>query len=151
MKPKFWKLSQSPDYFSFEQFSSSIENKLVYVHTDTRAKGGSAETQVEQFINAEAGDYFYLTYGNTGIYLLGQFIGPANILSPKGKGWIDRPYRVIRTAKSNSGYKGEQKWWAPNDNSTFTKVKDSDLALFESNILTPFFNITLSDYGVNAI
>jgi len=151
MKPKFWKLSQSPDYFTFEQYSNSIDNKIAYVHTNTGAKGGSAETQANQFINADIGDYFYLTYGNTGIYLLGQFTGPANILSPKGKGWIDRPYRVIRTAKSNSGYTGEQKWWTPNDNSTFIKVKDSELALFEGEILNPFFNITLADYGVNAI
>jgi len=149
MKLKFWKLSQSPDYFDFQELSSSIENKLVYVHAKTPAKGGSSKTQGDQFIAAEVGDYFYLTHGNKGIYLLGQFTGPANILSSKGKGWTDRPYRVIRTAKPNSGYKGDKKWWSPNENSTFTSVKNSDLIMFENNILIPFFNIKLTDYGIN--
>ncbi|MEL0630386.1 hypothetical protein [Psychromonas aquatilis] len=151
MKPKFWKLSQSPDYFSFEELSSSIENKLVYVHSKTKAKGGSSETQGDKFIGANVGDYFYLTHGNTGIYLLGQLTGSANIFSSMGKGWVDRPFRVIRTAKPNSRYIGAKKWWAPNENSTFTSVKGSELAMFEEHILQPYFNIQLSDYGVKAI
>lgn len=151
MKPNFWKLSQSPDYFSFESLSSSIESKLVYVHSKTKAKGGSSETQGDKFISANIGDYFYLTHGNTGIYLLGQFTGPANVFSSMGKGWVDRPYQIIRIAKPNSGYKGAKKWWAPNENSTFTSVKESELAMFEEHILQPYFNITLADYDINAI
>ena len=77
MLPNFWKLSQGTDFFSFEEISDSIENKLVYVHAHTAAKGRSSETQGDQFIEAEIGDYFYLTHGNRGVYLLGQFTGPA--------------------------------------------------------------------------
>ncbi len=149
MIPKFWKLSQGTEFFDFEKISDSIENKLVYVHVDTAAKGRSLESQGEQFIEAEIGDYFYLTHGNTGIYLLGQFIGPANILSSLGNGWIDRPYRVIRSAKPNAGYDGPHKWWAPNDRSTFIPIPDLELGEFEQHILSPYFGINLSDYGLN--
>lgn len=151
MRPKFWKLSQSPDYFSFEESSASIEARLVYVHSKTKAKGISSETQGQQFISANIGDYFYLTHGNTGIYLLGQLTGPANVFSSMGKGWVDRPYRIIRIAKPNSSYKGTKKWWAPNENSTFTSVKESDLGMFEEHILQPYFNISLEEYGVSAL
>lgn len=75
MIPKFWKLSQGTDFFSFEKISDSIEKGLVYVHAHTAAKGRSSEAQGEKFIDANIGDYFYLTHGNTGIYLLGQFTG----------------------------------------------------------------------------
>ena len=151
MIPNFWKLSQGTDFFSFEEVSDSIENKLVYVHAHTAAKGRSSETQGEQFIEAEVGDYFYLTHGNKGVYLLGQFTGPANIFSSMGEGWADRPFRVIRSAKPNSGYDGPHKWWAPNDRSTFMSVPDDELAEFEAHILEPFFGISLAEYGVNTI
>ena len=151
MIPKFWKLSQGTDFFSFEKISDSIEKGLVYVHAHTAAKGRSSEAQGEKFIDANIGDYFYLTHGNTGIYLLGQFTGPANIFSSRGHGWTDRPFRVIRHAKPNAGYSGPHKWWAPNDRSTFTSVPNNQLTEFEEHILVPFFGITLADYGVDAV
>ncbi|GGA66934.1 hypothetical protein GCM10011369_05700 [Neiella marina] len=151
MTPRFWKLSQGREFFSFEEISDSIEKGLVYVHADTRAKGKSSVSQGEHFIEAEIGDYFYLTHGNRGVYLLGQFTGPANIFSSKGSGWVDRPFRVIRHAMANGGYGGPQKWWAPNDRSTFTSVPESELPEFEEFILEPFFGICLADYGVEVV
>ena len=122
---------------------------MVYVHSKTKAKGRSSKPQGEQFISANIGDYFYLTHGNKGIYLLGQFTGPANIFSTMGKGWVDRPYRLIRLAKPNNGYNGPKKRWAPSDNSTFIPVKKPDFRMFEENILQPYFGISLADYGIN--
>ncbi|GAA0560556.1 MAG: hypothetical protein CL577_09275 [Alteromonadaceae bacterium] len=149
MAPKFWKLSQGTDFFSYQDMADTIENKLVYVHSDTPAKGKSHEAQGANFIGADIGDYFYLTHGNKGIYLLGQLIGPANIFSLKGDGWVDRPFRLIRLAAPNGGYLGPQKWWAPNDRSTFTAVPEKELTEFETNILTPFFDITFDKFGIN--
>ncbi|WP_445427965.1 hypothetical protein [Alishewanella sp. HL-SH05] len=129
--------------------AASVESKLVYVHANTAAKGKSLEAQGVQFIAAEVGDYFYLTHGNRGVYLLGQFSGPANIFSLKGNGWVDRPFRLIRFAEPNTGYEGLQKWWAPNDRSTFTAVPEHELADFEAFILKPFFNISFDEFGVS--
>jgi len=148
MKIKFWKLSQGTQYFDSAAVLDSIHNRLVYVHKDTKAKGRSARSQAQDFIEAPLGDYFYLTYGNNGVYLLGQFSGAANLFSSKGAGWLDRPFRQIRSSRLIQRYSGENKWWSPSHDSTFTSVPEADFALFEQHILKPYFGITLSDFGV---
>lgn len=149
MKPVFWKLSHGFTHFTYPEFLESIEDKLAYIHKDTKAKGQSPTTQGHDFISAEIGNYFYLTYGNRGIYLLGQFVGPANIFSNYGDGWLDRSYRIIARSKSNKDdiYAGPDKWWSPNHNSTFVKVPDNELMLFEEHILVQYFGIQLKEYG----
>ena len=146
MRPTFWKLSQGTDLFDYSDLIKSIDNRLVYVHKNTKAKGTSNTAQGHDFINAKIGDYFYLTYGNEGIFLLGQLSGPANYFSSEQKGWIDRPFRLIAHSNKRGPYSGEQKWWAPNDNSTFIKVPEKEHALFEELILEPYFNIKLKDF-----
>lgn len=148
MKPSFWKLSQGTEQFEINEVLDSIEKRLVYVHKNTKAKATSDHTQAEYFVEAPVGDYFYLTYGNRGIFLLGQFSGPANVFSAMGEGWLDRPFRFIRSSISQDRYDGEHKWWTPNDNSTFTRVPDNENKLFEKLILEPFFDIRLRDFGL---
>ena len=148
MKPNFWKLSQGTAQFELQDIIKSIEQRLVYVHKNTKAKAGSSISQAQQFIEADIGDYFYLTHGNNGIYLLGQFLGPANLFSAYGEGWLDRPFRFIKPSISKNKYRGTKKWWAPSDNSTFTHVPNNELPLFETNILTPFFGVKLEEYGI---
>jgi hypothetical protein len=149
MIPTFWKLSHGQNIFSYEEILDAINKRLVYVHKDTKPKGTSTASQGNNFIKASIGDYFYLTHGNQGIYLLGQFTGPANLFSEHGEGWIDRPYRSIKSAIKKDPYFGDHKWWSPNDNSTFMQVPESELAMFEEYILNPFFGVRLSDYGLN--
>jgi hypothetical protein len=148
MQPSFWKLSQGTQHFGCSDMLQSIEKRLVYVHRDTAAKGTKSQTQAQDFITAPVGDYFYLTHGNDGVYLLGQFAGPANIFSDYGEGWIDRPFRLIFPSVTKDPYAGAMKWWTPNENSTFTRVPPTELVLFEEYILTPFFNVKLADYGL---
>ena len=148
MKPTFWKLSQSTEFFTHEDMLQSIAERLVYVHKDTAAQGKLSESQGKMFIEANIGDYFYLTHGNNGIYILGQFIGPINYLSNQGEGWSDREFRVIARSKTQEYYKGPQKWWSPNHRSTFMKVPEHDLVMFEKEILIPFFNMHLRNYGL---
>lgn len=150
MLPTFWKLSQGTEYFDRSDISTSVDQKLVYVHLDTAAKGQSSVTQAENFVNAEVGDYFYLTHGNEGICLFGQFTGPVNVFSALGDGWADRPFRLIRLANSNIGYEGPNKWWSPNHRSTFIQVPDDEIEEFEEHILAPFFGISLADYGITS-
>ncbi len=147
MKPKFWKLSQGEQYFSYEDILQSIEERLVYVHKDTAAKTKMPVTQGQAFVTAAIGDYFYLTHGNQGIYLLGQFVGPTNFFSSWGEGWSDRPFRTIAHSKKKESYQGEHKWWTPNDRSTFVQVPEQELDIFENEILLPFFGVQLKDYG----
>lgn len=147
MRPRFWKLSQGKD-FEYYEVLESVAKGLVYVHKNTAKKGISARTQGQDFVEALIGDYFYLTYGNHGILLLGQFSGPANVFSSYGEGWLDRPFRFIRSSISSKPYKGQPNWWAPNHNSTFVRVPDDKLSEFESSILDPYFGIKLSEFEV---
>jgi len=148
MRPKFWKVSHGASIFSYEAVLDALNERLVYVHKDTKAKATSQRTQAEDFIEAPIGDYFYLTHGNEGIYVLGQFSGAANVFCKMGAGWLDRPYRPIKSAVSRDGYGGPHKWWSPNDNSTFTPVPDNELSLFEKHILRPYFGITLAKFAI---
>jgi hypothetical protein len=148
MNARFWKLSHGAAEFPFEEFLSLLERRVVCVHKDTKAKAISPTAQGENFVNAMSGDYFYLTHGNQGIYVLGQFIGPANIFSSRGAGWVEREYRVIRTSKSRDSYSGEHKWWTPDDNSTFIQVPALEFQLFEQLILKPYFDLELKSYGI---
>jgi hypothetical protein len=146
MNPTFWKLSQGSEQFNYSEMIKSIDDRLVFVHKDTKAKGISNNAQGEDFINAKIGDYFYLTYGNEGIFILGQFIGPANFFSEHKEGWMDRQFRLIAHSNKRGSFTGEQKWWTPNDNSTFIKVPINEYALFEELILEPYFGMKLEDY-----
>jgi len=146
MKPIFWKLSQGTELFNYSEMIKSIDDRLVFVHKDTKAKATSNNTQGHEFINAKIGDYFYLTYGNEGIFILGQFISPANFFSEHKEGWMDRQFRLIAHSNKRGSFSGEQKWWTPNDNSTFIKVPVKEYALFEELILEPYFGIKLKDY-----
>ena len=146
MTPRFWKLSHGTEFFSYEHLLTCLEAKIVYVHKDTAAKGGAIVSQGEAFLQAPIGDYFYITHGNQGIYALGQFSGPANILSAKGGGWLDRPYRHIKSSITRDIYSGPQKWWTPDDNSTFMQVPIAEHDLFEQYILSPFFGLALELY-----
>lgn len=143
----FWKLSESPQLFEYRDFMQSIEYRRVYLRKDTGPKGNSGVAQAERFITANVGDYFYLTYGNEGIYLLGQFVGPANGFSGKGKDWLERSFQLTKWSTQQDCYDGPEKWWAPNHTSTFIKVPDTEVKLFSEHILRPYFGIDLEDYS----
>src|SRR5262245_14698301 len=120
-QPVFSKLSQGKD-FNLAEVLDGVRDGLVFVHRNTRAKGGSKRTPGRAFYEAAVGDYFYLPHGNHFVCLLGQFTGPANFISVKGVGWLDRPFRHIRSSRVKDSYSGPKKWWTPNENSTFVAV-----------------------------
>jgi hypothetical protein len=97
------------------------------------------------------GDYFYLCHGNNepSIILLAQLVGPPNHFCERGHGWTERSFRWIRTATTTKSFTGQPKWWTPNHNSTFVRVPDTDLSIFESDILMPYFEIQLEDFGLS--
>ena len=146
LMPTFWKLSHGWQEFYFLDMVECLDEKLVYIHRTTAGKGQSSVSQAEEFVNAPIGDYFYLTHGNQGVYLLGQFTGPVNYFTKHSDGWMDRPFRLIHKANAREAYYGVEKWWTPNHNSTFVKVPHHEYDLFEELILTPYFNINLKEF-----
>ena len=156
MKPVFWKVSMGPgstggDFKNVLEVLDWIRQGLVLVHKDTRPMAKSKTSQGERFTDpGRLGEYFYLCHGNEepAILLLGQFSGPANVFSTRGNGWADRPFRWIQTSKSTKRYKGEQRRWAPNNNSTFIMVPENEWNEFESAILKPYFDYELTDFEI---
>jgi len=55
---------------------------------------------------------------------------------------------LIAHSNKRGPYNGVQKWWTPNDNSTFIKVPLKEYSLFEELILEPYFGIKLKDYAL---
>jgi hypothetical protein len=141
--PAIWKISHG----SISESNRSIfeDRKVAVVHSTTKAKAVSKVSQGESFMDSiKKGDYFCLCYGNS-IRILGQFTTDKPVLNPEMEdGWYERSYRVISESKDASGYKGVQKWWSPNDNSTCIRVENDDQKLFEEAILVPYFDMTLS-------
>ena len=146
-KPAIWKISHGA--IADQERVEFEERKVAVVNSETRAKATSKVTQGQNFMEQiNAGDYFYLCYGNS-IKLLGQFTSRDAIPNPElADDWYEREYRVIKKSKDESPYSGLHKWWTPNDNSTCIKIESESQALFESEILKPYFGMTLEQlYG----
>ncbi len=143
---EIWKISHGTESTGISDANKKIfmERNVVVVHSATRAKATSKETQGEAFMkDIKKGDYFYLCYGNK-IQLLGRFTGDAPVENPEiSNGWFERGYRVIARTTNQTPYTDTQKWWTPNDNSTCIKVDESDHDLFEKLILKPYFDMSL--------
>lgn len=150
LKPKFWKLSHGYKEFSYSELIESIVDRKAYIHNNTKGRGSETKSQAQDFIDADIGDYFYLTHGNTGIYLLGQFTGPANIFTKFQDGWLSRNYDVVLMANKKDKFVGAtKKCWTPNDNSTFQDVPSYEMRDFEELILKPHFDVELKNYGID--
>ena len=133
-----WKVSQGGDHFNSEENDDLFKRHCVCVHPDTLAKGKSAVSQGQNFINVKEGDYFYLCYGNTRIRLFGMFTGNSQNSKLEGKhDWLEQKYELLFESVSEQKYKGPHHWWTPDDNSTFIKVDDNKE--FEEFIFKPFF------------
>jgi hypothetical protein len=148
MVPSFWKLCQGDDHFAVQDIYESIHDHLVYVHKDAGPVGREQYRQGEHFAQAPIGDYFYLSHGLHGIYLLGQFTGPANVFSKRRGGWLDRPFRVIRFANKVEDYAGDEGIWAPQQESGFQRIPERLLPHFEEQILRPYFDLSLTEFDV---
>jgi 5-methylcytosine-specific restriction protein B len=134
--------------FTEAEILQCLADCKVIVHKETKAKGISQEIQGETFEKMNIGDYFYLTHGNGPgrIKLIGRISGlstPA-ILNDYGvNGWLERPYEVISLSINKSAYKGVNKWWTPNNNSTCIQIKTNDFEEANKVLFIPFFNVRL--------
>lgn len=141
-----FKVSMGREHFEPSEVDLAISEKKVLVHSETKPKGRSLKTQGDIFINdMKIGDYFYLTYSNIGIKLLGKLTSVAYpaTLSEKfiDEGWMERTYEVFKLTQNNESYKGPNKNWVPSNNSTCWEIKSNELQLANKLLFEPYFNI----------
>lgn len=140
-KLNIWKLSHGAEDFSEQELADYLKNDYCALSGDTKKK------QAEHFKNAPIGTLFYLCHGNKNLLLIGQFISDA-MPCPEYDDWLQRKYRVLKTAIKSGSYQGKNKGWAPNYRSTFMKVKECDLPNFEISILKNFFDTDLAELAM---
>ncbi len=133
-----WKLSHGSADFSREERDHYLQQGLAVMHANTGKGQGNA------FGEAVTGSVFFLCHANERLVLLGQFTSAVEPCS-KGEGWLQRRYRVLKHAIREDSYRGEQRGWTPNYNSTFKQVPEAELADFESWLLKPLFALGLPD------
>ncbi|GGH59284.1 hypothetical protein HNQ91_000598 [Filimonas zeae] len=143
----FYKVSMSAKDISEDAFNYLIERNLIAVHKDTKGKGTSYETQGDTFVNKmKVGDYFYLSRGNQRFVLIGKVVGnaePCEFEDLGEEGWMQRKFVSVKLAFAEEKYEGENKWWTPNNNSTFIVIPDADIQLANSLIFAPYFSVVV--------
>ena len=144
-KPRIWKISHGTDPISDTEAAEFDKRKVVVVHKDTPGVGKS-NPQGEDFTsNMRKGDFFYMCRSNS-IRLLGKIDSDEVKENPEKKnGWCERQYTIIAKSKDTNAYKGKQKWWTPNFNSTCVCVPESELNIFEETILKPYFDMDIDE------
>ncbi len=135
---RIWKVSHGTDPFTDEERAQYLKQQLIVVASNTKKNQGKAFGE-----DMQAGDLFYLCYGNNpGVVLLGRVTSGA-VACSKGDPWLQRSYEIVKRLDDNRSYSGEKKGWAPNYNSTCKQVPSNELKLFETELLKPFFDLTL--------
>ena len=128
-----------------DAFNYFMENSMVVVHKNTKAKGISKLTQGEVFIEKmKVGDYFYLCRGNRFLVCLGQIASDVEDCTYKNMaedGWMQRKFKIVAEAINKNSYKGEKKWWTPNDNSTIINIPREEIQQANNLIFNQFFDI----------
>ena len=138
-----YKVSMGTNFFSNDAIEEFINNSVVLVHEDTLPKGRSLKSQGELFSShVKEGDYFYLTHSNGegAIKLLGRFKGESRYAQGKygDDSWLERDFDLIKESISKDRYKGPDRWWTPDNNSTFIEISDMNEA--NQSLFKPYFN-----------
>jgi len=139
-----FKVSMSGKDIGEDAFNYFNDKNLIIVHSNTKAKGTSYQTQGETFSKQmKIGDYFYLCRGNSNLEVIGKITSDAEECEFKDfgdEGWLQRSYEIIADAENESSYQDEKKWWTPNDNSTCIAIPKHEIEDANKKIFIPFFN-----------
>lgn len=138
-KCRIWKISHGE--LNETEIQEALEKQVVLVGWGDDNKQGKDFSQT-----MKVGDWFYLTLGGgPGIKLLGKIVGDVENSQIK-EGWRERKYKLVRTALNSTPYPTQYKEkWEPTGRSTCYEVKEEKRELFESRILKPYFDMSLSD------
>ena len=139
-----YKVSMSGKDIHEEAFTYFNDKNLIIVHSKTKAKGTSYQTQGDTFAKQmKVGDYFYLCRGNSNLEVIGKITSETEECEYKDfgdQGWLQRSYEVVADAETESAYQEEKKWWTPNDNSTCIIIPKHEIGDANTKIFVPFFN-----------
>ncbi len=139
------KVSMSASAVPDGVYREARRRRVVLVHGEPRGKGRSAETQADPFCSFRKNDWFYLCRGNERIELLGRFLTDEAVpsgLRPNGDAsWFERPYMRIGYPAKFEPYRGESRWWTPNDDSTCRLVPREAWLEADALLLEPYFKI----------
>jgi 5-methylcytosine-specific restriction endonuclease McrBC GTP-binding regulatory subunit McrB len=139
-----FKVSMSGKDIGENAFNYFNEKNLVIVHSNTKAKGTSYQTQGDTFSKQmKVGDYFYLCRGNSNLEVIGKITSDAEECEFDDfgdEGWLQRSYEIISEAENEGSYQDEKKWWTPNDNSTCIAIPKHEIEDANKKIFIPFFN-----------
>ncbi len=133
-----WKLSHgNPPNFTEDERKKYLSSQLAVMHRDT------GKDQGKKFFEAPVGTLFYLCHGNSP-QRIGQFTSEA-VPCDKGDGWLQRSFRVLKSAIRTDRYQNNSKYWSPQGNTTFWQVGPNDLPEFDRTLLAPFFGTNLAE------
>jgi hypothetical protein len=139
-----FKVSMSGKDINDVSFNFFNDNNIIIVHSKTKAKGISSQTQGDTFAKQmKIGDYFYMCRGNNNLELIGKITSDSTFCEYEDfgdEGWLQRSYEIVFEAIKEEPYSDEKKWWTPNDNSTCIAIPNKELNEANSKIFTPFFN-----------
>jgi len=136
-----WKLSHgNPPNFTDAERQQYLDDMWAVMHRET------GKDQGKKFAEAPVGALFFLCHGNSPQRIC-QF---TSVVMPcaKGTGWLQRSYRVLKSAMRTDRYTANSKYWSPQGNTTFWQVGADDLPEFESTLLTPFFGTDLAELAI---
>jgi len=134
-----WKLSHgNPPSFTEAQRQKFLSDQLAVMARDT------GKDQGKKFEEAPIGTLFFLCHGNSP-QRIGQFISEAMPCPEKGDGWLERKYRLLKTAIRTDRYTNNSKYWSPQGNTTFWQVGADDLPEFDMTLLKPYFGTDLAE------
>ncbi|MDR6843344.1 AAA family ATPase [Flavobacterium granuli] len=139
-----FKVSMSGKDINDESFTFFNDNNLIIVHSQTKAKGVSSQTQGDTFDKQmKIGDYFYMCRGNSNLEIIGRIISDATTCEYEDfgdDGWLQRSYEIVSEAIKEDPYTDDKKWWTPNDNSTCIAIPNKEIKDANSKIFIPFFH-----------
>lgn len=138
-----WKLSHgNPPNFTDAERQQYLDGQWAVMHR------GTGKEQGKKFAEASVGALFFLCHGNSP-QRIGQFTSDV-VPCAKGDGWLQRSYRVLKSAQRNDRYTVNSKYWSPQGNTTFWQVGADDLPEFESTLLKPYFGTDLAELATLA-
>lgn len=141
-----WKVSHGKSDISWEQSEWLDKNQLLCVHEETRKSQG-----IKFISEIRVGDVVSLSRGSDVkaiVRVSGELENIEN--APFDEGWVFRRYEPIKELSTLKRYESLKRGWTPNYNSTVHQVPSSQYGEFESEVLTPFFGMQITELeGVN--
>ncbi|MDN3696180.1 AAA family ATPase [Vibrio cortegadensis] len=139
--PTIWKVSHGPKFVYGSNKNWLLDNHYLAVHENTGNGGG------ENFLEKiQVGDIVSLGYGNSVAKLVivtSDIIKDSN--NPFESGWQLRKYAEIVSLSETKPYEGIDKIWSPRRPNTCAAVPKHDLNLFEAQILTEYYQMSLEE------